>query len=166
MNTHQQLLMEEEDNTMMEVRESFMLSPSSSVNGNAAAKEPIFRNAHFLKPLLSKEQPSPPPSSCSVVEPKEWSLKIQFNGWRNPHKKWIDWVHQLQPKYESVWKKVGIFEPIMTTKSRVMKDQDLVSELVHKWCPETNTFVFPFGEATITLEDVMVYGFGGFLSFW
>ncbi|KAL0770237.1 hypothetical protein Bca101_035387 [Brassica carinata] len=25
-----------------------------------------------------------------------------------------------------------------------------------KWCPETNSFVFPWDEATITLEDVMV----------
>ncbi|CAN7008425.1 unnamed protein product [Brassica oleracea var. botrytis] len=25
-----------------------------------------------------------------------------------------------------------------------------------KWCPETNSFVFPWDEARITLEDVMV----------
>jgi hypothetical protein len=102
---------------------------------------------------------SSPPSSCSVVEPKQWSLKIQFCGWRYPNPtKWVDWVDQLKPKYESVWKKAGIFEAIMSTKSHIMKDQDLVSQLVDKWCPETNTFVFPFGEATITLEDVVVLG--------
>ena len=121
MNTHQQPLMEE-DNTIMEVRESFMLSPSSSVN----AKEPTLRNAHFLKRLLSKEQSSSPPSSCSVVEPKQWSLKIQFCGWGYPNpSKWVDWVDQLQLKYESVWKKAGIFEPIMSTKSHILKDQML-----------------------------------------
>lgn len=30
--------------------------------------------------------------------------------------------------------------------------------LAEFWSPETNTFVFPWGEATITLEDVMVLG--------
>jgi hypothetical protein len=39
-----------------------------------------------------------------------------------------------------------------------MKKQDLVYGVVEKWCSETNTFVFPFGEATITLEDVIVLG--------
>jgi hypothetical protein len=39
-----------------------------------------------------------------------------------------------------------------------MKNQDLVYGVVEKWCSETNTFVFPFGEATITLEDVIVLG--------
>jgi len=29
---------------------------------------------------------------------------------------------------------------------------------MEKWCCETNTFVFSFGEATITLEDIMVLG--------
>lgn len=29
---------------------------------------------------------------------------------------------------------------------------------MEKWCCETNTFVFSFGEATITWEDVMVFG--------
>ena len=38
------------------------------------------------------------------------------------------------------------------------KNQDFIYGVVEKWCSETNTFVFPFGEATITLEDVMVLG--------
>ncbi|XP_045822351.1 protein MAIN-LIKE 2-like [Trifolium pratense] len=46
----------------------------------------------------------------------------------------------------------------MTTKCRIKKDQNLLFGVVEKWCCETNTFVFPFGEATITLEDVMVLG--------
>jgi len=57
-----------------------------------------------------------------------------------------------------VWKKPGIFEPIMSTKSFIIKNQDLVCGVVEKWCCETNTFVFLFGEATITLEDVIVLG--------
>ncbi|KAI5409435.1 hypothetical protein KIW84_055030 [Lathyrus oleraceus] len=151
---HQQPL----EDTIMEMRECFMLSP-------AGGSEPSLRTAHFLKPIANSIHElnfqfnlDPSSSSCSVFEPKECSLKINFNGWRYPRTKWVKWVDQLKPRYESVWKKAGIFEPIMSTKSRIMKNQDLVYGVVEKWCSETNTFVFPFGEATITLEDVIVLG--------
>ncbi|XP_076930008.1 serine/threonine-protein phosphatase 7 long form homolog [Bidens hawaiensis] len=35
-------------------------------------------------------------------------------------------------------------------------DRPLVETLVERWRPETNTFHLPFGEATVTLEDVNV----------
>ncbi|GAU20521.1 hypothetical protein TSUD_130790 [Trifolium subterraneum] len=146
-----------EDTMMMEVREDFMLSP-------AGDSEPTLRTAHFLKPIANSiEQPAfefnPFSSSSSpVFKPKEWPFKIHFNGWRHPQDKWVYWVDQLKQKYESVWKKVGIFEAIMSTKCRIKKDRNLLYGVVEKWCCETNTFVFPFGEATITLEDVMVLG--------
>ncbi|KAI5409439.1 hypothetical protein KIW84_055032 [Lathyrus oleraceus] len=146
------------ENTIMEVREDFMLSP-------AGDSEPTFRTAHFLKPIANSiheltlnELFLNPSSSSFVFEPKGCPLKINFNGWRYPQTKWVRWLDQLKPKYESVWKKAGIFEPIMSTKSRLMKNQDLVYGVAEKWCSETNTFVFPFGEATITLEDVIVLG--------
>ncbi|PNX93703.1 serine/threonine-protein phosphatase [Trifolium pratense] len=143
------------EDTIMEVREDFMTSP-------AGDSKPTFRTAHFLKPIANSIQEPPfnlnTSSSCSVFEPKERSLKIHFNGWRYPHTKWVTWVDQVKPKYESVWKKAGIFEAIMSTKSHIIKNQDLVYGVVEKWCSETNTFVFPFGEATITLEDIMVLG--------
>jgi len=87
------------------------------------------QNAHFIKPIANSSHEvnvNRSSSSCSVFEPKESLLKIRFNGWRYPHTKWVKWVDQLTPKYESVWKKAGIFEPIMSTKSRLMKNQDLV----------------------------------------
>ncbi|WJX37770.1 hypothetical protein P8452_25502 [Trifolium repens] len=141
--------------TIMEVKEDSM----TSLVGD---KEPTFRIAHFLKPIANsinhEHELNLNHYSCSVFEPKEGSLKINFNGWRYPNTKWVKWVDQLKPKYESVWKKAGIFEAIMSTKSHIMKNQDLVYGVVEKWCSETNTFVFPFGEATITLEDVVVLG--------
>jgi hypothetical protein len=72
--------------------------------------------------------------------------------------KWVTWVDQLPLKYEQLWRKVGIFEAIMSTKSHIINNPDLVYGVVEKWCSETNTFVFLFGEVTITLEEVMVLG--------
>ncbi|CAH8301855.1 unnamed protein product [Eruca vesicaria subsp. sativa] len=37
--------------------------------------------------------------------------------------------------------------------------------IAEKWCPNTKTFVFPWGETTITLEDVMLLlGFSVFAT--
>ncbi|XP_073224879.1 uncharacterized protein [Cicer arietinum] len=143
------------EDTIIEVREDFMLSP-------AGDSQPTFRTAHFLKPIANSiDKPSfvfNPSFSSYEFEPKEWQLKIHFNGWRYPHKKWVCWVDELKQKYESVWKKAGIFEAITSTKCKIKKNQDLVYGVVEKWCCESNTFVFSFGEATITLEDVRVLG--------
>ena len=146
----------------MEVREEFMVSP-------AGDSEPTLRTAHFLKPLanatIDGSSASLPPSPTlpslphTFFEPKEWPLAIHFIGWRYTRQdKWFHWVDTLYPKYESLWKKVGIFEAIMSTKFCIAKNKDLVFGVAEKWCPTTNTFVFPWGEATITLEDVMVLG--------
>ena len=46
----------------------------------------------------------------------------------------------------------------MGSTYKIDKYPDLVLELGKKWCPETNTFVFIWGEATLTLEDTMLCG--------
>lgn len=141
----------------MEVREDFMLSP-------AGDSEPTLRTAYFLKPIANSTSEEIPLPSSSVsppmfeIEPKELPLTIHFNGWHHPQKKWVGWVDALKPRYESLWKKAGIFEAIMSTKCFIVENKNLVFGVVEKWCPETNTFVFPWIEATITLEDVLVLG--------
>ncbi|XP_024634575.2 uncharacterized protein [Medicago truncatula] len=143
----------EEEDTIIEVKQDFMVSPSSQTQST-------LRTAYFLKPIANFILNPPPPlssSTTSVFDSKKRSFQIRFNGWRYP-RNWVKWVDQLQLKYESLWKKVGIFDAIMSTKSCIKKDQNLLCGVVDKWCSETNTFVFPFGEATITLEDVMVLG--------
>ena len=149
---------EEPLKTIMEAREALMVSP-------AGDSKPTLRTAHFLKPTTNSSDGSVSEalsSSASSVpptfEPKEWPLTIHFKGWRTPPKKWVVWVDTLHPKYEPLWKKVGIFEAIMSTKCHILKAEDLALGVAEKWCPKTNTFVFPWGEATITLEDVMVLG--------
>ncbi|KAK2387270.1 serine/threonine-protein phosphatase 7 long form protein [Trifolium repens] len=141
--------------TLMEVREDFMLSP-------AGDSEPTLRTAHFLKPIAKSIHESNfkvnPFSSSFVSGIKERPFTTHFHGWKYNQEKWYCWVDKLKPKYESLWRKAGIFQAIMSTKCYIHKYVNLLIGVVDKWCSETNTFVFPFGEATITLEDVMVLG--------
>ena len=154
MKTNEQPLKED---TIMELKEDFMVSPSGD-------SEPTLRTAHFLKPIASSIDEPPfkldqfSSTSSSVFEPNECPLETHFHGWHYTPKKWVSWVDKLQQKYESVWRKAGIFEAIISTKCYIHRNYNLIFRVVEKWCSETNTFVFPFGEATITLEDVMVLG--------
>ena len=45
----------------------------------------------------------------------------------------------------------GVFDA-----ANLQLDHGLATALVERWRPETNTFHFPIGEATVTLEDVQV----------
>ncbi|KAK7305078.1 hypothetical protein VNO77_42977 [Canavalia gladiata] len=149
--------MNESSESIMEEREDVMVSPVGD-------SEPTLRTAHFLKPIANStdgsvsEVLSSSVSVPHVFEPKEWPLVIRFSGWGHRKLKWFEWVDTLQLRYEPVWKKVGIFEAIMSTKCVIMKNQNLAFGVAEKWCSRTNTFLFPWGEATITLEDVMVLG--------
>ncbi|CAN1242909.1 Protein MAINTENANCE OF MERISTEMS [Linum perenne] len=57
------------------------------------------------------------------------------------------------------WEKAGIFDAVMNSVYQIERDDELVFGLAEKWCSKTNSFVFPWGEATLTLEDMAVYGF-------
>ncbi|KAL3503476.1 hypothetical protein ACH5RR_037925 [Cinchona calisaya] len=138
------------EDEIMEEREELM---ASAIGGGI----PQLRKAHFLKPIV----PSIKASNLKLphLSPKSrWPLHVDFNGWRDPQKKWEKWVDQMQSKHQSLWKKAGIFEAIMCSKYRFHRNDDLFFGMVERWCSETNTFVFPWGEATITLEDLMILG--------
>ncbi|XP_040938086.1 uncharacterized protein [Gossypium hirsutum] len=62
----------------------------------------------------------------------------------------------MHDKYQALWEQVGICEAILSSRYHIKQHKELVLGIVEKWCLKTNTFVFPWGEATITLEDVMV----------
>uniref|UniRef100_A0A0R0EYM1 Aminotransferase-like plant mobile domain-containing protein n=2 Tax=Glycine max TaxID=3847 RepID=A0A0R0EYM1_SOYBN len=122
--------------SMKEVREDFMVSPIGD-------SEPVLRSAYFLKPLAksldgpvsevlssSMTMPLPP-----VFEPKDWPLVIHFN-WRcHTKKKCVEWVDSLQLRYESMWKKIGIFEAVMSTKCSIVKDHNLCFRVAEKASP-------------------------------
>ncbi|KAM7250723.1 hypothetical protein ACFE04_022606 [Oxalis oulophora] len=153
--------MEEAKEMIQEEREEFMVSHFG---------KPVKRIAHFLTPtstttntiqnVSTNPNNNNHPSSKSDLEPQnlQQQVTVVYNGWRKPASKWKIWVHHLTPKFQSLWKEAGIYEAIMCSTLNIKKDYDLLLSLAQKWNPTTNTFVFPWGEATLTLEDVLILG--------
>ena len=147
----------ERPETIVEEREEVMIPITADAN-------PIQRTAYFIKPTLEfiKQQSlfRPPPLSSPFTDfkPEEWPLKLVFTGWIDPPKKWKIWVEQMHSSYQSIWKKSGIYEAIMGSTYRTRRNYDLFLSLAERWCPFTNSFIFPWGEATITMEDIMILG--------
>ncbi|KAL3508503.1 hypothetical protein ACH5RR_027904 [Cinchona calisaya] len=145
------------DDTLMEERMELMVPPSGGKS--------TLRTAYFLKPARASIQENLSstslPSNLNIPVSKKNTLKVLFAGWkkwRSSQTGWKKWVDQLRPLYEDTWKKAGIFEAILASTYQTLRDNNLIMNLAEKWCLETNTFLFSWGEATITLEDVMVLG--------
>lgn len=122
------------------------------------------RVARFLKPcaLNSSEavRPSSTPLLCEVFPHslQQWPSKVLFPGCKKPQQKWEDWIDRLAGKYCTIWNQAGICDAIMSSKYEIKFNKDLVLVLAEFWSSKTNTFVFDWGEATITMEDLMVLG--------
>ncbi|XVF67843.1 hypothetical protein PTKIN_Ptkin10aG0154100 [Pterospermum kingtungense] len=152
--------MEEQEKTMVEVREELMVFPTSQ-NQN-----PCSKTAHFLKPIFSSLENQLPklPSQClsclkqPCFEPKALPLSISFHGWRCRAKNWSAWIEKMALLHEPTWRKAGVYEAIMNSTYQIKRNNDLVLGLAEKWCCETKSFVFSWGEASVTLEDIMILG--------
>ncbi|XP_058183609.1 serine/threonine-protein phosphatase 7 long form homolog [Rhododendron vialii] len=143
---------------ILEEREELMVSPTGD-------GKPILRMAHFLNPSLTSNDnplhtlsPLSLSSKTSKTQTQKNPLNASFKGWRNPQKKWEIWVDHMCSLHKPLWEKAGIYESIMGSVYSIRKDCELVIKVAEKWCPETNSFVFPFGEATVTLQDMMTLG--------
>ncbi|XP_065862344.1 uncharacterized protein [Euphorbia lathyris] len=121
--------------------------------------------AHFLNPTHTSIKPSFPKnpkllssSLPSTSDSKTKPVKVTLRGWRNISTEWGSWVQHLEDSYHSVWKRAGIYEAIISSTFKFQRDNDVIIGLAEKWCLDINTFIFPWAEATITLEDIMVLG--------
>uniref|UniRef100_A0A803LYE0 Aminotransferase-like plant mobile domain-containing protein n=1 Tax=Chenopodium quinoa TaxID=63459 RepID=A0A803LYE0_CHEQI len=141
--------MVEHSQTIMEEREELMISSKGG--------KPTKKIAHFIKPTFDLLDSTPNLPSISLPF-RPVSIDCTFNGWKNPTKSWVSWVDRLHSSYQFNWKRSGIYEAILSSKYKIIINEDLFYSLAERWCCETNTFVFPWGEATISLEDVMVLG--------
>ncbi|KAL0796765.1 hypothetical protein Bca101_068142 [Brassica carinata] len=118
---------------------------------------------HFLKPYVTSidgpvaELPRRHRGvSVSSSGLKVLSLRDSTNGFVYPDRNFRSWTRKMEALHEPTWRKAGIFEAIKASTFKIHKNPSLIQALVEKWCPETKSFVFPWGEATVTLEDVMV----------
>ncbi|CAA3004977.1 Hypothetical predicted protein [Olea europaea subsp. europaea] len=143
-----------EENLIMEVREEEMISPAGGVKS--------IRIAYFLRPSVTSIDGhvfDPPVDSVNpTMVDNPVPLKAKFVGWRYPKKDWKKWVYRMQSLHHSTWKQAGIHDAIINSTFKIHRSDDLILGVAEKWCSKTNTFVFPWGEATITLEDMMFLG--------
>ncbi|XP_065862347.1 uncharacterized protein [Euphorbia lathyris] len=148
--------MDKSSKSIVDSRQELMISPIT--HGN-----PTLRTAHFLKPsnfqAIPTLSPLPLPSLPPRFDPANCPLTVKLNGWKNPPKNWKEWVHQMASLHAPIWKKTGIYEAILNSTYRFNKHDGLILAVADKWCPDTNSFVFPWGEATVTLEDMLIAGY-------
>ncbi|PRQ31697.1 putative protein-serine/threonine phosphatase [Rosa chinensis] len=122
------------------------------------------RVARFLKPCAPNSSKAVGPSNTPLLSDvfphslQQWPSTVVFPGSKKPQKKWVEWIDRLAGKYCTIWNQAGICDAIMSSKYETNFNKDLVLVLAEFWCSETNTFLFDWGEATITMEDVMVLG--------
>ncbi|XP_047307439.1 uncharacterized protein LOC124910800 [Impatiens glandulifera] len=136
--------------TLMVEREETVMSPSRG-------GQPIRRNARFLLPSLNVEETSPTimiPHSANPVPNDE----VYFDGWRKCTARWEQWVSQMRPLYQPIWERAGIAEAITGSLCTITQQKEVILKLSDRWCSETKSFIFPWGEATVTLEDVAAIG--------
>ncbi|KAL9859663.1 putative aminotransferase-like, plant mobile domain-containing protein [Arabidopsis thaliana] len=118
------------------------------------------KKPHLLKPCNNTSiDGSETPQNRSAPSPPELkflSFSVSFNGWRFPNKNFKSWARKMAALHEPIWRKAGIFEAVTASTYKINPNTELVLGIAEKWCPDTKTFVFPWGETTITLEDVML----------
>ncbi|KAI8552791.1 hypothetical protein RHMOL_Rhmol06G0295500 [Rhododendron molle] len=144
---------ENPEDTITEEREELMISPSG--------KNPTRRLAHFLKPsVTSIEGPVFHLPSGTFLSPTstDFPLRVEFKGCFGPARLWKSWFDRMHSIHQSTWKKAGIYEAIVNSTYQIRVNREIVLGFAEKWCSDTNTFVFDWGEGTVTLEDVLVLG--------
>ncbi|VVB00780.1 unnamed protein product [Arabis nemorensis] len=87
---------------------------------------------------------------------KALSRSVNFIGWRLASRKFKSWTRKMAALHKPIWEKAGTFEAVMSSIYRITTYKHLVLGITEKWCPDSKNFVFPWGETSITLEDVMV----------
>ncbi|CAA7026690.1 unnamed protein product [Microthlaspi erraticum] len=148
---------DQEDEHIVQVREALMCPDGEKFEG--------LRTARFLNYTTASidDQVFDLPLDAfsyrpQTVNPVKWTAKISFPGWGSPSLNWIEWVNAMAESHATVWRKSGVHDAILASRYQIKKRDDLIMALIEKWCIETNTFVFNWGEATVTLEDMIVLG--------
>ncbi|CAN1249046.1 Serine/threonine-protein phosphatase 7 long form homolog [Linum perenne] len=112
----------------------------------------------WAEPLVDRtpEAVRPQPSDCSLLwgENKHRASSV----WRDPQACKALKLRQrssaltFHPQYETFLRECGLYSVVSLLGQTPCKE--LVTALLERWRPETNTIHLLQGEATITLEDV------------
>nr|XP_020197482.1 uncharacterized protein LOC109783281 [Aegilops tauschii subsp. strangulata] len=138
-----------------ELRGLLVQESTTAIVSVADPSRPTARSAHSLLPRAGGALPSPPRNAGPVLGDQ---LPVDWTAWPGSSKLWRRWVARLRPRHERLWRKLGILDAVLATTGWVRRDEGLLLQLAGFWSGETNTFVFPWGEATVTLEDMAVLG--------
>ncbi|XP_057434381.1 protein MAIN-LIKE 1-like [Lotus japonicus] len=71
---------------------------------------------------------------------------------RPRHRRRLSMVHEIDSRIRALIDNAGFGHAFEIGDSNI--DHHLITALVERWRPETHTFHFPYGEVTITLQDV------------
>ncbi|XP_034571401.1 uncharacterized protein [Setaria viridis] len=118
---------------------------------------PCVRPALFLRPRAGDGAPLPaPPGDPGSGPVRVRGIQAEFRGWACVPRRWREWVDKLRPRHEALWRELGILGAVLasTCRLRRRKHERGLLQLAAFWSGDTGTFVFPWGEATVTLEDV------------
>ncbi|XP_037436317.1 uncharacterized protein LOC119303303 [Triticum dicoccoides] len=142
-----------------ELRGLLVQEATTAIVSGADPSRPSARSAHFLLPRAGGARlpalPSPPRNAGPVLGDE---LPVDWTACPGSSKLWRRWVARLRPRHERLWRKLGILDAVLATTGWVRRDEGLLLQLAAFWSGDTNTFVFPWGEATVTLEDMAVLG--------
>ncbi|CAN6292874.1 unnamed protein product [Urochloa humidicola] len=118
---------------------------------------PSVRPALFLRPRAGDGSPPlAPPGDPGSGPVRVRGIQAEFRGWAGVPRRWKEWVDKLRPRHEPLWRELGILGGVLASTCRVRrrKHERALLQLAAFWSAATGTFVFPWGEATVTLEDV------------
>ncbi|CAL4934476.1 unnamed protein product [Urochloa decumbens] len=98
--------------------------------------------------------PSPPRDPGPLLARGGGGALAEFRGWPGCSKLWRRWVSKLRRQHEALWRDLGILDAILASTYWVRRDEGALLQLAAFWSAATSTFVFPWSEATVTLQDV------------
>ena len=85
------------------------------------------------------------------------TMVLLAKSWPRAFEDWITWVDRLSPRFWEHWESLGIVQFIKLTKVSITLDLDLMSIALRFLSKDLNSFIFPFGPASITLREISIF---------
>ncbi|RLM70104.1 hypothetical protein C2845_PM17G07720 [Panicum miliaceum] len=145
---------------MADVQEALVgVNPSTTILSGHNESKVSSRAGYFLVPC-NVTSPDPPSAAAVIPIPvTQADPQVNFDkSWSGSPMLWRRWVEKLRPRHEAAWQEIGILDGLVTSTWRFKRDETVLLEIAKFLSPRTNTFIFPWGEATVTLEDLAVLG--------